>query len=120
MLVAQMAVRFCCQDTAVLVSEPSSNRFEIHASLDCVGTEKMSQRVMSEPWQPGPSTCRPKRLPNISDSKNAVFPSYFAALLNYRFQQPPKAREQRDRSVLMIFRANFAARHEQRVQFKIH
>src|SRR5436190_17587395 len=52
MLVSQMPIRFCRQDTAVLVSEPSTNRFEIHASLDCVGTEKMSQRVMSEPGQP--------------------------------------------------------------------
>src|SRR5439155_15621705 len=56
MLVSQMAICLCCQDTTVLVPEPSSDRFEIHASLDCVRTKKMSQRMMSEPWQPSSST----------------------------------------------------------------
>ena len=56
MLVAQMTICFCCQDTAVLVPEPTSDRFEIHAGFDCVGAKKMSQRVMSEPWQPSSST----------------------------------------------------------------
>src|SRR5262245_12463444 len=115
-----MAIRLCCQDTAVVVPEPTSNRLEIHASLDCVRTKKMSQRVMSEPWQPGTPARRPKRLPNISDLENAVLFNCLTALLNYRFQQPTKAREQWNRSVSMIFRPDFATRHKHRVQFKIH
>ena len=42
-----MPIRFRHQDTAIFVTEPARDRFEIDSCLDRIGTEEMSQSVMS-------------------------------------------------------------------------
>ena len=49
-LISKVSVRFRDQDTAVFMSKPAGNRFEVNTRFDGIAAEKVAEGVMSKLW----------------------------------------------------------------------